>query len=68
VAEALSNAHDKNIVHRDIKPTNIMVADEGYVKVLDFGLAKSVVDADAAHTDSPACAGSGRGVFRDQET
>src|SRR5262245_1034765 len=81
VASALAAAHEAGIVHRDIKPENIMARRDGYIKVLDFGLAKlterfspdrtTVADSNAStkglvHTDPEKLMGTARYMSPEQ--
>lgn len=52
VAEALQHAHSKGLIHRDVKPKNIMISKEGVAKLADMGLARAMSDKEAAEAEA----------------
>ncbi|WP_347038629.1 Stk1 family PASTA domain-containing Ser/Thr kinase [Glutamicibacter halophytocola] len=57
VCEALDHSHANNVVHRDVKPANVMVSDAGHVKLMDFGIARAL-DNSATMTQTAAVVGT----------
>lgn len=52
LTDGLAHAHDSYIIHRDIKPQNIMILDDGMVKITDFGIAMAINASDLTQTNS----------------
>jgi serine/threonine protein kinase/beta-lactam-binding protein with PASTA domain len=58
ILEALEYSHRAGVVHRDIKPGNVMITDAGEVKVMDFGIARAVSDSSSTVADTTAIIGT----------
>lgn len=66
VLDALEYAHHQNLVHRDIKPGNVMITSTGKVKVMDFGIARALSDSQTTMTQTDAVVGTAQYLSPEQ--
>jgi eukaryotic-like serine/threonine-protein kinase len=66
ILDALEYSHRAGIVHRDIKPGNVMITESGEVKVMDFGIARSLAETGAALTQTAAVVGTAQYISPEQ--
>lgn len=66
VCDALQASHEAGIIHRDVKPANIMLTNTGQVKVMDFGIARALDDSTSAMTQTSAVIGTAQYLSPEQ--